>query len=105
MSETLRLVQTLVLAGDVRISEHGFEELKKDGILIEDVMTGIATAIVVEDYPERRRTLTLQSDSRGRPLHVVWALPAEERRPPVLVTAYRRDPAQWDIDFKLRKGR
>jgi hypothetical protein len=55
MSETLRRVQTLVLAGDVRVSAHGLEELAKDDIRVEDVVAGIATAILVEDYPGRFR--------------------------------------------------
>ena len=108
MSETLRRVQTLVLSGDVRVSDHGYEELKKDDILVEDAVAGIATAIVVEDYPERYRgpsILTVQHDGNGRPIHVVWALPAQERRSAVLVTAYRPDPELWDSDFKLRKAR
>ena len=32
MTETLRRVQALVLSGDVRVSEHGYEELGKDAI-------------------------------------------------------------------------
>lgn len=51
MSETLRRVRTLVLAGDVRVSDHGYEELRKDGILIEDAIASIAMAVAVEDYP------------------------------------------------------
>ncbi len=106
MSETLRRIQTLVLAGDYHVSEHGFEELRRDGILIADAVSGIATAIAVEDYPERQRgpgILTLQRDAAGRSLHVVWALPANQRRPAVLVTAYRPSPALWDSDFRRRK--
>jgi hypothetical protein len=82
MSETLRRVQTLVLAGDVRVSDHGFAELAKDAILIEDIVAKVMTAVVVEDYPERfrgRSVLALQRDAAGRPVHVVWALPSEER--------------------------
>ncbi|MEQ1934122.1 MAG: DUF4258 domain-containing protein [Fimbriimonadaceae bacterium] len=108
MSETLRRVQTLVLAGDVHISEHGFEELLKDGIAIQDVVAGIDTAVEVEDYPERHRgpsVLALQYDVRGRPVHVVWALPAGERRPAIIVTAYRPDPRLWDNDFIRRSSR
>jgi hypothetical protein len=108
MSETLRRVQTLVLAGDVHVSEHGFEELRKDGILIDDVVAGIATAVAVEDYPTRQRgpgVLALQHDLSGRPIHVVWALPANERRPAVIVTAYRPEPKLWDEDFKRRSSR
>jgi hypothetical protein len=108
MSETLRRIQTLVLSGDVHVSEHGFAELRKDDILVEDAVSGIATAIVVEDYPPRQRgrsVLTLQYDVQGRPIHVVWALPANERRPAVIVTAYRPDPKLWDSDFRRRSSR
>jgi hypothetical protein len=108
MSELLRRIQTLVLSGDARVSDHGFEELKKDDILIEDTVAGIVTAVVVEEYPGRLRgpgILTLQNDAGGRPVHVVWALPADSRRPAVLVTAYRPDPDLWDSDFRKRKSR
>jgi len=106
MSETLRRVQALVLSGDVRVSDHGYDELDDDGILANDAFVGIASAVVVEDYPDRARgpsVLTLQHDTNGRPIHVVWAIPSGEYRPAVLVTAYRPDPALWDSEFKQRK--
>jgi hypothetical protein len=55
VSEFLRRVQTLVLAGDYLISSHGFDELAKDGILPSDLVGGIATAVAIEDSPERHR--------------------------------------------------
>ena len=106
MSETLRRVQTLVLAGDFLVSEHGFDELEDDAILASDVIAGIATATAIEDYRDRERgpsVLTLHHDSNGRPIHVVWGIPADERRPAVLITAYRPDPELWDSEFKERK--
>jgi uncharacterized protein DUF4258 len=106
MSETLRRVQALVLAGDYRVSDHGFDELEDDAILAVDVVDGIVAAIAVEDYPDRDRgasVLALQHDANDDAIHVVWALPAGERRPAVLVTAYRPDPSYWDSDFKQRK--
>jgi hypothetical protein len=105
MSETLRRVLALVLSGDYLISDHGFDELAKDGILPGEAIAGIAAAIAVEDYPDRRRgpsVLALQHDVNGRPIHVLWGIPAGQRRPAVLVTAYRPDPDLWDIDFKQR---
>lgn len=108
MSETFRRIQTLVLAADVRVSDHGYEELLKDDILIDDVLSGIVTAVPIEDYVGRLRglsVLALQRDGTGRPVHVVWALPVDARRPAVLVTAYRPDPARWDSDFRKRKIR
>ncbi|HEX2449387.1 MAG TPA: DUF4258 domain-containing protein [Methyloceanibacter sp.] len=105
MSEILRRVQTLVLDGDFRVSEHGFDELEEDAILASDVIAGIAAAIEIEDYPDRNRgmsVLVLQHDA-GAAIHVVWAIPAGERRPAVLVTAYRPDPRRWSGDFRRRK--
>jgi Domain of unknown function (DUF4258) len=108
MSETLRRVQALVLADDYLVSSHGFDELAKDGILPQDAIAGVVTAIAIEDYPERMRgpsVLALQHDRDGRPIHVVWAVPAGQRRPAVLVTAYRPDPTLWDREFKRRETR
>ncbi|MGA9604118.1 MAG: DUF4258 domain-containing protein [Methyloceanibacter sp.] len=106
MSEILRRVQTLVLDGDFRVSEHGFDELEDDAILVGEVIAGIATATAIEDYPDRDRgmsVLALQHDANGKPIHVVWAIPAGERHPAVLVTGYRPDPRKWSSDFKRRK--
>lgn len=105
MSETLRRVQALVLSGEVRVSDHGYGELEKDQISIEDVMVGIVSAEAIEDYRERARgsVLTLQRDRHHRPVHVVWALPAGERQPAVLVTAYRPDRRLWGNEFRKRK--
>jgi hypothetical protein len=96
----------LVLRGEVRLSDHGFEELRKDGILITDVVAGVFAAKPIEDYPDRARgpsVLTLQHDPDGRPIHIVWAIRAGEAGPAVVVTAYRPNPAQWDEAFEKRK--
>ena len=104
----LRRVQALVLSGDYLVSDHGFNELEDDGILASEVIAGVAAATVVEDYRDRIRgpsVLALQHDADGRTIHVVWAVPAGERRPAILVTAYRPDPDLWDTDFKRRTRR
>jgi hypothetical protein len=106
MSETLRRIQTLVLTGDYRVSDHGFDELEEDAILATDAIAGIAAATTIEEYPDRKRgpsVLTLQHDGDGQAIHVVWGIPAGQRRPAVLITAYRPNPALWDIDFRTRK--
>jgi hypothetical protein len=91
-----------VLAGDYLISDHGFDELAKDGILPGEVLTGIGTAIAIEDYPDRVRGPSVLALEHGWPIHVLWEIPAGRRHPAVLVTAYRPDPELWDSDFKKR---
>ena len=106
MSETLETVKHLVAAGDVRISEHGFDELSEDQIYVRDVLSGIKTAAPVEDYPSYPKgptVLVLQFDSSNRPVHVVWGIPKGFKCPAVLVTAYRPDQARWNENFTERR--
>jgi Domain of unknown function (DUF4258) len=106
MSETLRRVQILASRGEIRVSAHGYDELAADDIFVSDVIAGVSTAIVVEDYPDFVRgpcVLVLQRDAGGRPFHVVWGIPENRTGPAVVVTAYRPDPTRWSNDFLRRK--
>jgi hypothetical protein len=105
VSATLEAIQHLVAAGDVRISEHGYDELANDGILARDILNGVSAATLVEDYPQFPKgpaVLVLQFDAEGKPLHVVWGIPLGHTSPAVLVTAYRPDPTRWSSDFLRR---
>ena len=105
MSDTLRRIITLVQAGDILISAHGYDEMVEDSILAGELIDGVAAAVVVEDYPEYPKgpcTLVLQRDRSGNPLHVVWGIPRGQTSPAVLVTAYRPDPVRWTENFLRR---
>jgi hypothetical protein len=94
---TLEAIQRLVAAGDVRVSEHGYDELANDGILARDVLNGVSAATLVEDYPEFGKgpaVLVLQSDAEGKPLHVVWGIPQGRTSPAVLIVRMQRAGAQ-----------
>lgn len=106
VSDTFTSLKRLVASGDVRISEHGYEELANDDLTAREIVNGIDKAILVEDYPnypKRASVLVLQTDSHGQPVHVVWGIPKGHTRPAVLVTAYRPDPSRWNTEFKRRK--
>ena len=106
MSATFEAIQRLVVAGEVRISEHGYDELSNDGIPVRDILDGVASALVVEDYPTFGKgpaVLVLESDAQGKPVHVVWGIPKGHTSPAVLVTAYRPDSAAWSVDFQRRR--
>ena|SRR5712671_1513711 len=105
MSQTLQLIQELVARGEIRISEHGYDELAADNISVEDILDGVAAADLVEDYPEYFKgpsVLVLQKDPSGRPIHVVWGIPRGAATPAVAVTAYRPEEDKWSDDFKTR---
>jgi len=106
VSDTLGRIVELVRAGDVRVSDHGYDELAADGILARDLVEAIAKARVVEDYPGFPKgpcVLVLVADRDGKPVHAVWGIPMGEDGPAVLVTAYRPDPDRWTEDFMRRK--
>jgi hypothetical protein len=97
VSDTLIAVQVLVAEGKVRISEHGYDELADDSIFAIDVLSGVDTAVAVEDYLQFAKgpcVLVLQRDTSGRPIHVLWGIPRGRTEPAVVVTAYRPDPAR-----------
>ena len=108
MSNTLTDIRSLAERGAIRISDHGYDELAKDDITVSDILAGISSAVVVEDYPTATRgpsVLVLQWDPLQRPIHVVWAIPRDHSEPGVMVTAYRPDQERWSSDFLKRKMR
>ncbi len=105
MSQTFDLVRELVARGEILVSEHGYDEMAADDILIDDVLATLPEAQVVEDYPDYSKgpcVLVLQTDSHGKPIHVLWGIPRGRQAPAVVVTAYRPDPGKWSQDFRRR---
>lgn len=106
MANVLDQIQKLVRAEEIRISAHGYDELADDGILVRDVIAGIDSAVVVEQYPSYPKgpsVLVLQNDRKNNPIHVVWGIPKGYDSPAVVVTAYRPDPRRWSDDFLRRR--
>jgi hypothetical protein len=88
------------------VSRHGYRELAADDILLGEVLAGIGSAVLVEDYPDSRKepsVLVWQRDRSGLPVHVMWGVPKINGTPAVLVTAYRPTPERWSTDFTKRK--
>jgi hypothetical protein len=103
---TFRQIQQLVASGQVRISEHGYDELANDNLTAREVVSGVGKAQLIEDYPDFPKgasILLLHYDQQNRPIHSVWGIPKGHQKPAVLITAYRPDPAYWNSTFNKRK--
>ena len=91
---------------DVLVSNHGYDELAEDDIFINEIASGISTAVIEDDYPDYHKSpyvSGLQDDGQGQSIHVVWGIPKKASSPAVVVTAYRPDPDRWSEDFLRRK--
>ncbi len=106
MNKTFELILDLIKGKDVLVSDHGYDEMAEDDILVREILDGAYKAVIVEDYPDYPKgpcVLVLQKDLKSKPIHVVWGIPKGEVSPAVLVTAYRPDPEKWSHNFTRRK--
>ena len=106
MSEIWDRIQRLVGQSEIRISDHGYDELLADGILATEIVAGATEGTIIEEYPDYPKgpcVLVLQKDSAGNPVHAVWGVPRGAAGPAVLVTAYRPDPRRWADNFTRRR--
>ena len=106
MSETFSQIINLVKQNQVRISDHGYDEIASDGLYVRDIFASITEAKVIEDYPNYPKgpcVLVLQINNTGEPIHVVWGIPKGKSSPAVLITAYKPDTQKWESDFMRRK--
>jgi hypothetical protein len=105
MSEFFEQLRALIRAGEIRISENGYDELAKDELTVRKLLEGIDEMVVVEkyqDYPKSPCFFVLQRDRTGAPVHVVLGVTKGYDKPAVLVTVYWSDPAWWDNTFTIR---
>ena len=105
MSALWQKLADLIAAGGVRLSEHGYDALAADGLGIDEILSGVPLAVVLEEYPDFPKgpaVLVLQLDADGNPVHAVWGIPRGYNSSVVLVTAYKPDPALWDSTFTRR---
>lgn len=105
MSETLSKIQALVQKRAIRVSDHAFKEMEQDDILPSEILDGVKSAVVVEDYPEANRgpsVLVLCHDRLRRPLHAVWGISNNLPGIAFVITAYRPLAELWSADFLKR---
>jgi hypothetical protein len=66
MSETFKKIIELIEKGEVIISNHGYDELAEEGLMVKEIIASVMDGKVVEDYPEYPKgpcVLVLQRDA------------------------------------------
>jgi hypothetical protein len=105
MDSMIERIRKLIAATEVKVSDHGYDELSEDDLMVGEILAGVDRAVVVEDYPDYAKgpcVLVLQKDAEDRPVHVLWGVPNGKAGPAVMITAYRPDPSRWSADFMRR---
>jgi hypothetical protein len=99
-------INELIRGGKLHISDHGYDELSSDDLTVREIIAGVESGQVIENYPKYPKgpcVLVLQEDKDGHPIHVVWGVPIITLTPAVLITAYRPNPEKWIDGFRRRK--
>lgn len=52
MSETFKKIIELIEKGEIIISNHGYDELAEEGLIVKEIIASVMDGKVVEDYPE-----------------------------------------------------
>ncbi len=55
MSQTFEKIIGLIERSEVIISNHGYDELAEDGLLVKEIIASVNNGKVVEDYPEYQK--------------------------------------------------
>jgi hypothetical protein len=105
VGKTLETIKQLIAQRRVRVSDHGLDELRADGLKLRDILESTSAAELVEDYPDAFKgpTILALHWSRGTAIHVVWGLAKAESGLATLVTAYVPDPQKWYDGFLRRR--
>jgi Domain of unknown function (DUF4258) len=104
VSETFQIVKDLLKAGKFRFSQHGDEEMREDRIFPTALLQSVATAVVVENYPDAWKgpSVLLLQEFEGLKFHAIWGLSKTTPDVATLVTAYVPDPEKWTPDLMRR---
>ena len=99
----LELLRAKAAANALQYAAHAVARLMQRSIAPAEVGEALATAQVVEDYPDDRfgpSCLLLGTTRAARPLHVGCNYP---QRPLLkIITVYELSPTEWEAEFTQR---
>lgn len=92
---SLAQIQAQARVERLRITTHARDAMRDEAFTLDEVLEAIATAQILEDYPEHRRgaCCLLGGQTRGgRPVHLVCT---SAQPVLILITVYEPQPPKW----------
>jgi hypothetical protein len=93
----------LVQKGTILWINHAMVRLSQRAISLQDVENALTYGEIIEHYPADYpfpSCLVLGTTLAGEYLHIVCGMSGSELW---VITAYRPNPAEWSVDFRVRK--
>src|SRR5438105_4771661 len=93
--KALERIQEQAASENIRVTQHAQQEMAEEEITLDEVLEAIASAQMLENYPEHRRgacCLLNGLSQAGRGLHVVCTT---ARAILIIVTVYEPKPPKW----------
>lgn len=87
---------------NIRVTQHAQQEMVEDEFELDDVIAGIKTGKIIENYPEHKRgacCLINGLSKGGRPIHIVCTT---SRPKLIIITVYEPKPPKWTTPTQRR---
>lgn len=98
-------IQSLAKECRIQFTNHASKIASERSInIMSDILPALKNGEIIEDYPEDypyKSYLLLGYTDSGKPLHIVCAIVNNILW---IITEYFPNVAQWESDFKTRKG-
>ena len=95
LDPVLEYIRAQVASQNFRITLHAHQEMVEEGFTLDHVLEAIASAQILESYPEHRRgacCLLHGLTQAGRHVHVVCTTTAPVL---IMITVYEPQPPKW----------
>lgn len=103
MSDPRDTIRSQATVGNVLVTQHAQHEMDEEDITLAEVIEAIASAQVLEDYPDHPRgacCLLFGRSGANRPLHVVCTT---ARPSLIIITVYEPRPPKWRTPMQRSK--
>jgi len=95
LAAILERVRSQAAAENIRVTQHAQQEMVEENITLDEILQVIATAQILENYPEHRRgpcCLVNGITQNQRPLHIVCTTAQPVL---IIITVYEPKLPKW----------